>query len=97
MHVLQGGRNKWEPQTACDAEQGAQVDWDYRDGLTDYNGMDSGSEWTSSILWAANVIALNSEYFSIVKDWAGTYGVPITSELLFQAHYGAIGLNTEMN
>jgi hypothetical protein len=81
--------------TACAADEGAQVDWDYAEGLTDYNTVDSGSEWTSSILWAA--ITLNGEYFSIVKDLAGTYGIPVTCELLFQSHYGAIGLNPSMN
>jgi hypothetical protein len=83
--------------TACASDEGAQRDWDYRDGLTDYNVIDSGSEWTSSILYAAGVIANNPEYFSIVEDWAGTYGVPVTSELLYQAHYGAIGQNNGMN
>ncbi|HSG28740.1 MAG TPA: hypothetical protein VLA34_09685, partial [Candidatus Krumholzibacterium sp.] len=37
------------------------------------------------------------ENFSIVEDWAGTYGIPVTSELLYQAHYGAIGQNNPMN
>jgi hypothetical protein len=83
--------------TACATDEGAQVDWDYADGLADYNAIDSGSEWTSSVLWAANVITLNREYFSIVEDWAGTYHVPVTCELLYYAHYGAIGLNSGMN
>jgi hypothetical protein len=83
--------------TACKSEEGAQVDWDISGDLTDYNSMDYGSEWTSSILWAAKVITLNSEYFSVVEDWAGTYGIPVTSELLYQAHMGAIGQNSGMN
>jgi hypothetical protein len=83
--------------TACKTDQGAQKDWDYADGLTDYNVIDSGSEWTSSVLWAAGVITVNGEWFSIVRDLAGTYGIPVTSELLYQAHYGALGLNSGMN
>ncbi len=83
--------------TACAADESAWPDWDHAEGLADYNTVDSGSEWTSSILWAARVIALNTEWFSIVKDLAGTYGIPVTCELLFQAHYGAIGLNSGMD
>jgi hypothetical protein len=83
--------------TATSTELNAWPDWDYADGLTDYNTMDSGTEWTSSILWAAVVITTNNDYFSVVEDWAGTYGIPKTCELLYQMHKGAIGENTGMN
>jgi hypothetical protein len=83
--------------TSCATDESAYPDWDVRDGLNDYNAMDSGTEWTSSILWAANVITNNSTHFSIVEDWAGTYGIPVTCEMLYQSHRGAVGLNNEMN
>ena len=80
--------------TACTAAEGAQRDWDHHDGLTDYNLDDSGSEWTSSLLDVAGPLAADTENFNFIQHNAADHGIPVTSELLYEVHFGAIGQNT---
>jgi hypothetical protein len=79
--------------TACTSTEGAKPDWDSKDGLTDYNTEDSGSEWTSSLLDAARTLSTTTAYWSVLLDNAATHGVPVTCELLGAAGYGALGVN----
>ena len=79
--------------TACNPDEGAKPDWDNVGGTTDYNTEDSGSEWTSSLLSAAEVLTSNSEYWATIQSNASTHGVPVTCELLCAARYGALGAN----
>ena len=78
-------------QTACDADGGATPDWDNAGGLTDYNTEDSGSEWTSSVLRAAEIIVGDSDKWGEIQSLASTYSVPVTSVLLDVAGRGALG------
>ncbi len=79
--------------TACSSTQGAKPDWDNVGGTEDYNTDDSGSEWTSSLLDAAETLASTTAYWSVLLDNAGSHGVPVTCELLGAAGYGALGAN----
>ena len=81
-------------QTACAADGGAKPDWDSADGLSDYNAEDTGSEWTSSILRAAQLIIDDPAKWDQIKSWASAYGVPATSVLLDAAWFGALGEHT---
>jgi len=81
-------------QTACTADGGAKPDWDSVGSLTDYNTEDTGSEWTSSILRAAQLIIDDPAKWNQIKSWASTYGVPVTSVLLDAAWFGALGTHT---
>jgi hypothetical protein len=78
-------------QTACTSEGGATPDWDNAGGLTDYNTEDSGSEWTSSVLRAAEIIVGDSAKWTEIQNLASTYSVPVTSVLLDVAGRGALG------
>lgn len=79
--------------TACSSSQGAYPDYDNYGGLSDYNPSDSGSEWTSSLFEAANLIVNNTTLWDIIVDRASDYGVPKTSVLLNEAGYLGQGLN----
>lgn len=81
--------------TACAADESAWPDWDIKDGIYDLNIPDSGSEWMSSVLYAANVITMDPTNWSLIADYAGTYRIPMTCQLLYEAHFGAIGQNAE--
>lgn len=78
---------------ACASAEGAKPDWDNKDGTSDHNQSDSGSEWTSSLLAAAETLTSNSGYWSTIQSNAGTHGVPVTCELLCAARYGCLGAN----
>lgn len=81
--------------TACAADESAWPDRDVIDGYYDWNITDSGSEWTSSVLIAAEIITMDPTNWSLIADYAGTYGIPMTCQLLYEAYYGAIGQNSE--
>lgn len=77
--------------TACATDGGAAPDWDSSSGLTDYNTEDTGSEWTSSLLRAAELIVNSPTSWAQIQSLAGTWSVPVTSVLLDAAGYGALG------
>jgi len=77
--------------TACAADEGAAPDWDTAGGLTDHNAEDTGSEWTSSILRAAELIVDSSDRWAQIQSLASTYSVPVTCVLLDVAGHGALG------
>ncbi|MBN1858912.1 hypothetical protein JW848_06880 [Candidatus Bipolaricaulota bacterium] len=77
--------------TACSTTQGATPDWDSSGGSSDYNPEDTGSEWTSSVLRAAELIVGSSDRWGDITSWASTYRVPVTSMLLYQAGLAALG------
>ena len=79
--------------TSTDTALSAWPDWDHHDGLDDFNIPDTGSEWTSSILEAADTIVNDPTLWSIIQSHASTYGVPKTSVLLNEAGYLGLGLN----
>jgi len=77
--------------TACAADEGAAPDRDSLDGVTDHNTEDTGSEWTSSLLRAAELIANSSSRWSQMQSLATTHKVPVTSVLLDAAGHAALG------
>jgi hypothetical protein len=79
--------------TACSSTEGAKPDWDNVGGTVDHNADDSGSEWTSSLLAAADILTTTTAYWSVLLDNAGAHGVPVTCEMLSAAGYGALGAN----
>ena len=90
-------------QTACAADEGAAPDWDSAYGLTDYNPEDSGSEWTSSILRAAELIVDSPTRWAEMQSLASTWSVPVTSILLNAAgaaatgNYASLGLTLDLD
>ena len=77
--------------TACAADGDATPDWDSSSGQTDFNTEDIGSEWTSSLLRAAELIVNSPTSWAQIQSIASTWSVPVTSVLLDAAGYGAIG------
>ena len=77
--------------TACSTAGGATPDWDSASGQTDYNTEDIGSEWTSSLLRAAELIVNSPSSWAQIQSLASTWSVPVTSVLLDAAGYGALG------
>jgi hypothetical protein len=76
---------------ACSSAGGAKPDWDYVDGVNDYNPTDTGSEWFSSVLQAGNVILTNSSYWTNIQTMARTEGVPVSSMLMHWMCFGGLG------
>jgi hypothetical protein len=79
--------------TACRSNESAYGDKDVIGTLNDYNSSDTGAEWTSSFLKAAERIVLNSGSWTIVSNTASAYKVSRTSVLLNEAGYLAVGAN----
>ena len=77
--------------TACSTAGDATPDWDSASGQTDYNTEDIGSEWTSSLLRAAELIVNSPSSWAQIQSLASTWSVPVTSVLLDAAGYGALG------
>ena len=77
--------------SACASDEGAKPDWDEAGGLTDFNTADIGSEWTSSLLGAADIILGNPTAWTQILTWASIEGVPPTCMLLYQAGEAALG------
>ena len=90
-------------QTACATHEGAAPDWDSAGGLTDHNPEDSGSEWTSSILRAAELIVGSPTRWAEIQSLASTWSVPVTSMLLNAAgaaatgNYASFGLTQDLD
>jgi hypothetical protein len=82
--------------SACASDEGAKPDWDVAGGLTDHNTEDIGSEWTSSLLWAADIILDSSSAWTQILTWASIEGVPPTCMLLYQAGWAALGEDDEL-
>ncbi len=78
-------------ETACAADEGAYPDYDTWGSTNDVNPSDTGSEFTSSIIAAMAEIVSDSTKMSSIQTWASTYGVPVTSMLICQGGYGAVG------
>ena len=77
--------------TACATDEGAKPDWDSASGQTDHNVADTGSEWTSSLLRAAELIVDSPSRWAEIQSLASTHNVPATSVLLDVAGHGALG------
>jgi len=82
--------------SACASDEGAKPDWDEAAGLTDHNAEDSGSEWTSSLLDAADIILGTPNAWTQILTWASEHGVPPTCMLLYQAGGTALGEDDEL-
>ena len=78
-------------ETACESDEGAYPDYDTVGSIIDINPSDTGSEFTSSILEAMSIITSDSSKMSSIQSWASTNGVPVTSMLICQGGYGAVG------
>jgi hypothetical protein len=81
--------------TACSADEIDWLDWDhsyYTGELVDPNHEDQYAEWTSSLLEVMQQIVVDSEKWNVIKNMASYYDVPVTSMLICQAGYGALGL-----
>lgn len=82
--------------SACASDEGAKPDWDEAGGLTDHNIEDIGSEWTSSLLGAADIILDSPAAWTQILTWANIEGVPPTCMLLYQAGWAALGEDNEL-
>ena len=80
-------------QTACASDEGATTDVDEWDSFNDINPADTGSEWTSSLIWSMDLIVNNSDRLGTIQSMASSYGVPVTSVLICEAGFGALGVN----
>lgn len=80
--------------TAAKSNESAWPDWDKYGSTNDYNPADVGTEWTSSIFERAKSILESSTKWSAVRSYASSHKIPTTSALLYQAHWGALGLNS---
>jgi hypothetical protein len=78
-------------ETACSPDEGASGDVDKWGSSNDYNPLDVGSEWTSSLIAAMFNIAQDSTKMDKIKTWASSDEVPVTCMLIYQAGYGALG------
>ena len=80
-------------QTACASDENATTDVDEWGSFNDINPADVGSEWTSSLIKAMELIVNNSDRLGTIQGVASTYGVPVTSVLICEAGFGALGAN----
>lgn len=78
-------------ETACASDEGAYPDYDSWGSTNDVNPSDTGSEFTSSIIAAMAEIVSDSAKMSSIQTWASSNGVPVTSMLICQGGYGAVG------
>jgi len=78
-------------ETACSSDQGATGDVDEWGSSDDYNPLDVGSEWTSSLIAAMFDIAQDSTKMDLIKTWASSDEVPVTCMLIYEAGFGALG------
>jgi len=78
-------------ETACGPDEGAKPDIDEWGGETDINPLDVGSEWTSSLIQAMLEIVQDPDKMTVVRSSASSHGVPVTSMLICQAGWGALG------
>jgi len=80
-------------QTACASDEGATTDVDEWGSFNDVNPADAGSEWTSSLIKAMELIVNNNDRLGTIQGMASTYGIPVTSILICEAGFGAVGTN----
>jgi hypothetical protein len=78
-------------ETACASDEGAWPDKDAHGSSNDVNPSDVGSEWTSSLIEAMLEITQDSSKMSSIQTWASANEVPVTSMLICQGGYGAVG------
>ena len=78
-------------ETACSSDEGAYEDKDVLGSFNDFNPLDVGSEWTSSLIAAMFNITQDSTKMDKIKTWASNDEVPVTCILIYQAGYGALG------
>ena len=78
-------------ETACSSDEGAYADKDTIGSFNDFNPLDVGSEWTSSLIEAMFNITQDSTKMNKIKTWASNDEVPVTCMLIYQAGYGALG------
>jgi len=78
-------------ETACASDEGATPDIDAHGSTNDVNPSDVGSEFTSSIIQAMYEITQDSAKMSSIQTWASNNEVPVTSMLICQGGYGAVG------
>lgn len=81
-------------ETSTSTSLNAYPDWDSHGSMTDFNALDIGSEWTSTIIEAAYAIVNNPAVWSIVTSEASTEGVPRTSMLFYHAGRLGVGIDT---
>ena len=78
-------------ETACASDEGAWPDKDAHGSSNDVNPSDVGSEWTSSLIEAMLEITQDSSKMNSIQTWANNNEVPVTSMLICQGGYGAVG------
>ena len=79
-------------ETACAPDESAYGDVDEWYGSYDYNPSDVGAGWTSSIIEAMVDITQDTGKMNSIQTWAANDEVPVTCMLIYQAGYGALGL-----
>ena len=84
-------------EAACSTDEGATGDVDEWGSSNDYNPLDVGSEWTSSLIAAMFNIAQDSTKMDKIRTWASEDEVPVTCMLIYQAGYGALGYQLGLN
>ncbi len=82
--------------TACSSNESAYGDVDVVESFSDVNPSDVGSEWTSSIIEAMDTIASDSKKMDSIYVWARYHDVPVTSMLIYQGGYGALGAQSSL-
>lgn len=84
--------------TACAEDEGTRKDIDfmgvYDETGIDVNKYDVGSEWTSSLIEAMEIIVNDPNKMAMIQKWAGDD--PVTSELICRASFGALGYLPEL-
>jgi hypothetical protein len=86
--------NVYVVETACSSDEGAYGDVDELGNGSrriDFNALDVGSEWTSSLIEAMFDIAQDSTKMDLIQTWASSYDVPVTCMLICEAGFGALG------
>ncbi len=83
-------------ETACASDEGAWPDYDEYGSADDINPSDVGSEWTSSLIEAMFEIAQDSDKIKTIQTWASNNDVPVTSMLICQGGFGAVGVQPSL-
>jgi len=78
-------------ETACAPDEGAKPDIDEWGVKADINPFDVGSEWTSSLIQAMLMIVEDPDKMDAVRYGAAQQGIPVTSMLICNAGWGALG------
>lgn len=78
-------------ETASAPDEGAKPDIDGWGAQADINPLDAGSEWTSSLIQAMLSIVEDPDRMDAVRYGAAQEAVPVTSMLICDAGWGALG------